>query len=155
MEWRLDDRCELRDDVFVRTCLNYCNIRSRARIRMFNMRAIRVLFASDHINSYHNAKLYNEHLSFVSNPGKQCLSLSASGALDHLTHTKRITVHFHHSRRRPTTVKPNNSHSKGFAFYTAKMRTYEDTFSGDKIYPGKVGFQSTVHLHNARFAFCR
>ena len=66
--------------------------------------------------------------------------------LGHVTHTKRViatssfkTLKHHRENHRPY-------HLPGCASHTAKMRTYDDTFSGEKIYPGKVS-SSTIYDH--------
>lgn len=61
------------------------------------------------------------------------ISLASSQPYEHVTHTCRsgeIIVRF--------TIDNFESHHPGHASQIAVMRTYDDTFSGEKIYPGKV-----------------
>ena len=58
----------------------------------------------------------------------------------HVTHTSRCNREHHHGKGPAT--HPSYQRT-GYASLTAIMRTYDDTFSGQKIYPGKVCLCST------------
>jgi hypothetical protein len=63
----------------------------------------------------------------------------------------KTTNHFlAHERHRASNLHPQKLSAEAYA--TAKMRTYDDTFSGEKIYPGKVG---TALIPRAEHVHCK
>lgn len=69
------------------------------------------------------------------------------GSRDHVSHFSEVPhrrttiVSVSRPGRRSDSTQPpnaNRQHSTGCASPTTKMRTYDDSFSGQKIYPGKV-----------------
>ena len=59
--------------------------------------------------------------------------LASTQPYNHVTHTSRLNRDHHHGK-----VEEPSIQQTGYASPTAIMRTYDDTFSGQKIYPGKV-----------------